>query len=330
MLAVRPVKKLSVYSGAIDQPNMRKIHTQAMPKLGGLAILFGILIALGAIQIFYGNVFNKDTLIILGGALLAAGLGFLDDVYFLQPPIKLLGQLIIAILVVSCGIEINFFRHPISLQIINLSYWSKVISVVWLLIVMNIINLSDGLDGLAGGLVLISAATLFIISLLTNQLHVVFLLIAICGAVLGFLRFNFPPASIFMGDTGSLLLGFLLGVCSIEGVLKSATLIGLAVPALSLLIPLGDTILAILRRAKNRVHIFTADKEHIHHRLLKHHTSQLDAVVQIYFVAIALNILAILLAVSRDLYSILLFLAIILIVLIVALKLHHLSKNNQT
>ncbi|MDR1996825.1 MAG: undecaprenyl/decaprenyl-phosphate alpha-N-acetylglucosaminyl 1-phosphate transferase [Candidatus Margulisbacteria bacterium] len=329
MLAIPPVKKLAVQAGAIDQPGRRKVHTQATPKLGGLAMLLGIVVSLLLVNLFHAGVFNQNTLIILGGALLAAGLGFLDDVYSLQPPVKLLGQLLIAILAVACGIEINFLRHPISLQIIELGIWGKVISVLWLLIVMNIINLSDGLDGLAGGLVFISALSLFIISLLTNQLHAVFLFSAICGAALGFLRFNFPPASIFMGDTGSLLLGFLLGACSIEGVLKSATLISLAIPAISLLIPLSDTALAILRRAKKRVHIFKADKEHLHHRLLNYHASQQEAVVRIYYASIALNVLAIILAVSKDLYSILLFLVIIFGLLIVAVKIHLFFRNNQ-
>ncbi|MDR2431521.1 MAG: undecaprenyl/decaprenyl-phosphate alpha-N-acetylglucosaminyl 1-phosphate transferase [Candidatus Margulisbacteria bacterium] len=305
------------------------MHSIATPKLGGLAILAGIVLSLGLIQLCYGAALNRNTCFILLGAALSAGLGFLDDVYNLKPPVKLGGQLFIAIIVVAGGIEINFLRQPLSLQIIELGFWRKIISVLWLLIVMNIINLSDGLDGLAGGLVFISAATLFIISLLTNQLNAVFLLAAVCGAVLGFLRFNFPPASIFMGDTGSLLLGFLLGACSIEGVLKSATLIGLAIPTLSLLIPLGDTALAILRRAKKRAHIFKADKEHIHHRLLQKHDSQQSAVLRIYYASIALNACAIILALSRDLYSILLFLVIVFIILIAAFKMLQIFQSNQ-
>jgi UDP-GlcNAc:undecaprenyl-phosphate GlcNAc-1-phosphate transferase len=313
MLAIRPVKKLAEYAGAIDQPGRRKIHTVATPKLGGLAILAGILLALGIISFFYESVFSRNVLVILVGAVLASGLGLLDDIYSLQPPVKLLGQLLIAVIVVAGGIEISFLKPPFSPHIIELGFFAKIISLVWILIVMNIINLIDGLDGLAGGIVLISAASLFIISLLTQQLHVIYLLIAICGAVLGFLRFNFPPASIFMGDTGSLLLGYLLAVCSIEGVLKSATLIALAVPAISLLIPLLDMFLAIFRRARSGVHIFHADKGHIHHRLLHYNHSQKEAVLLIYCASILLNILAIALAVTKTLYSVLFLLVLIFI-----------------
>ena len=329
MLAVWPVKKLAIYSGAIDQPGNRKVHAVATPKLGGLAILLGILTALGVIHLTYGGIIDQSTLVILGGAILVAGLGLLDDVYSLQPPVKLFGQIIVAVIVVACGIEIEFLKNPLSLNIIELGFFAKIISVCWILIVINIINLIDGLDGLASGIVLISASSLFIISLLTGQLQAVFLLVAICGAVLGFLRFNFHPASIFMGDTGSLLLGYLLAVCSIEGVLKSATLIVLAVPAISLLIPLLDMFMAIFRRASTGRHIFHADQSHIHHRLLRHYNlNQKETVVLIYYASIVLNILAIGLAVTKSMYSILFLLVIIFISLGVALKIKNSISSN--
>lgn len=322
MLAVWPIKKLALQTGAMDHPGKRKIHSVDTPKLGGLAILLGIFAALIIVQIIYGGVFNQKIIVILGGAILTAALGLYDDIYALQPPIKLLGQIIIAVLVVACGVEISFVKNPLSLAIVELGFFAKIISVFWILTVMNIINLIDGLDGLAGGLVLISASSLFVISIITNQLQVVFLLCAICGAVLGFLRFNFHPASIFMGDTGSLLLGYLLAVCSIEGVLKSATLISLAVPAISLLIPLLDMLLAIFRRAKSGQHIFHADQGHIHHRLLNRTFSQKEAVVLIYCASIFLNIMAVILAVTNNVYSILALLVIISVILGVAWKIY--------
>ena len=328
MLAIWPVKKLAAYSGAIDQPGQRKVHTTATPKLGGLTILAGILAALGIIHLLYGDILSQPVIVILAGAVMAAGLGLLDDIYSLQPPIKLLGQIVIAIFVVAYGVEISFLKNPLSFNIIELGFFSKVISVIWILIVMNIINLIDGLDGLAGGIVLISASSLFIISLLTGQLQAVFLLAAICGATLGFLRFNFHPASIFMGDTGSLLLGYLLAVCSIEGVLKSATLIVLAAPAISLLIPILDTFLAILRRASSGRHIFHADQSHIHHLLLRYNLSQKTTVVLIYYASIILNILAIGLVLTQSVYSILFLLVIIFVVLVVALKIHQICRDN--
>ncbi|GBR75746.1 UDP-phosphate N-acetylglucosaminyl 1-phosphate transferase [Candidatus Termititenax persephonae] len=324
---VCPVKKLAAAVKAIDQPGRRKVHTQATPKLGGLAILAGILLALVASHFLYGGVFNNHTLIILLGAVLTAGLGFLDDRRSLQPPIKLLGQLAIAVLVVSCGIDIDFIRSPFSLAVLELGFWGKVISVFWIMLVMNIINLIDGLDGLAAGIALISALSLFIISLITQQLQVVFLLLALCGAVFGFLRFNFPPASIFMGDTGSLLLGYLLAVCSIEGVLKSAAGIALLIPVLSLFVPLADTALAICRRLQKKVHIFRADQEHIHHRLLQVYDSPREVVVLLCGASAVLNFLAVLLSLTSGLASVLLGLVLLFILPLVALRLRKFLKR---
>ncbi|MDR1323250.1 MAG: undecaprenyl/decaprenyl-phosphate alpha-N-acetylglucosaminyl 1-phosphate transferase [Candidatus Margulisbacteria bacterium] len=322
LAAVWPVKKLAVYSNAIDHPGQRKIHVQDTPKLGGLAIFFGLLAGLGVSVFFYNGVFSRDLIVILSGGLLTVALGFVDDIYALPWSVKLLGQICIAVIVVSCGIEINYLKHPLSLQIIELGIFSKILSVFWILVVMNIINLIDGLDGLAGGIALISAFALFIISLLTNQLYVVFLLIALCGATAGFLRFNFHPASIFLGDTGSLLLGYLLAVCSITGVLKSATVIALGIPLLSLLIPLADTALAIVRRLKNRVNIFLPDSGHLHHILLNYYKhSQREVALLLYSASAVLNLAAVLLSVTSGIYSYLWFLVIIAVLLIVALRL---------
>jgi UDP-GlcNAc:undecaprenyl-phosphate GlcNAc-1-phosphate transferase len=322
LAAVWPVKKLAACSNAIDRPGQRKIHAHPTPKLGGLAIFIGIIAALGVSRIFYGNIFSREIIVILSGGLLTVALGFADDVYSLPWSVKLLGQIIIAVVVVSCGLEINYLKHPLSLQVIELGVFSKILSVFWILVVMNIINLIDGLDGLAGGIALISAFALFIISLLTNQLHVVFLLIALCGATAGFLRFNFHPASIFLGDTGSLLLGYLLAVCSITGVLKSATVIALGIPLLSLLIPLTDTALAIIRRLKNRVNIFLPDRGHLHHILLNYYKdSQREVVLLLYSASAVLNLAAVLLSVTSGIYSYLWFLVIIAVLLSAALRL---------
>lgn len=269
------------------------MHAVAIPKLGGLAILIGIVLALLLAQLFYRDVFNTKLLLIMLGAIATTGLGFLDDIYTLQAPVKLLGQALIAGGVCLGGIEIAQITIPLTGQVVLLGGFSKFVAFCWILAVMNIINLIDGLDGLAAGISAISGIALFFISLLLGQLQATYLLMAMAGAAIGFLRYNYHPASIFMGDTGSLLLGFILAVASIEGILKSSVIISLALPVLSLLIPLTDTGLAIMRRTRRNVHIFKADAEHIHHKLIASGFSHTQTVLIMYYASIIVNLLAI-------------------------------------
>lgn len=260
-----------------------------------MAILAGILIALLLSQLIYRDVFSGKLLLILAGAIATCGLGFLDDIYTLQAPVKLLGQVLIAGGVCLGGIEIAHITIPLTGAVVALGGFAKIAAFLWILTVMNIINLIDGLDGLAAGIAAISGITLFFISLLLGQLNAAYLLMAMSGAAIGFLRYNYHPASIFMGDTGSLLLGFILAVSSIEGILKSSVLISLALPVLSLLVPFADTSLAILRRTRRNVHIFKADAEHIHHKLIDAGFSHTQTVIIMYYASILVNVLAIVL-----------------------------------
>jgi UDP-GlcNAc:undecaprenyl-phosphate GlcNAc-1-phosphate transferase len=277
----------------VDHPGQRKVHTTVIPKLGGIAILAGILGSLILAQLFYRDVFSTRLLIILGGAIATTVLGVLDDIYTLQAPVKLLGQCLVAGLVVLLGVEVTQVTIPLTGQTYFLGQFSKLFAFIWILIVMNIMNLIDGLDGLAAGIAVISGLSLFVISILLGQLNSAYLLMGMAGAAIGFLRYNYHPASIFMGDTGSLLLGYILAVASIEGVLKSSVMISLALPVLSLLIPLADTGLAIMRRTKRNVHIFKADAEHIHHKLIAAGFSHSQTVLIMYYASLILNLLAI-------------------------------------
>ena len=284
---------MATNSNVVDHPGQRKVHTTVIPKLGGIAILAGILGSLVLAQIFYRDVFTVRLLIILGGAIATTLLGILDDIYTLQAPVKLLGQCLVAGLVVLLGVEVAQITIPLTGKTIFLGQFAKPFAFVWILIVMNIMNLIDGLDGLAAGIAVISGLSLFVISVLLGQLNSAYLLMGMAGAAIGFLRYNYHPASIFMGDTGSLLLGYILAVASIEGVLKSSVMISLALPVLSLLIPLADTSLAIMRRTKRNVHIFKADDEHIHHKLIAAGFSHTQTVLIMYYASLILNLLAI-------------------------------------
>lgn len=273
--------------------------------MGGLAVLIGLIFSLGIVASVYPEVWTQKLQVMLFGAILVAILGFLDDRYVLQPPVKLLGQICIAGVVVASGVSIGYIQNPLNGQLILLGAIGPWVTAAWLLLVMNTINLIDGLDGLAAGVSGIAAVTLFIISLMLHQLHAVYFLIAVAGASFGFLRYNFHPAKIFMGDTGSLLLGYCLAVASVEGVLKSSAVISLAIPFLTLLIPLLDTALAIIRRTSRGVHIFKADNEHIHHKLLMRGYSHQQAVLLIYYAALLLNAMAIILALTSGTMSLL-------------------------
>lgn len=293
MLLTPFVRRWAVAINAVDRPGQRKVHTAITPKLGGLAIFAGIIGALVLTQLFYRDVFSTKLLVILLGALGATGLGFLDDIYTLQAPVKLFGQCLVAAGVCFGGVEIAQITIPLTGAVVMLGVFAKVAAFIWILAVMNIINLIDGLDGLAAGIAVISGISLFFISLFLGQLNAAYLLMAMAGAAMGFLRYNYHPASIFMGDTGSLLLGFILAVSSIEGILKSSVIISLALPVLSLLIPLTDTGLAILRRTRRNVHIFKADAEHIHHKLIDAGFSHTQTVIIMYYASIMVNLLAI-------------------------------------
>jgi len=308
------VRKLAFKVGAVDYPGKRKVHAKAIPKLGGLSIYFAIVGSLIFTQLFYGGIFTDKTLTILIGSTLIVGLGLLDDIYNLQAPTKLIGQIIISAIVVFLGLSIGGIQNPLTNHFISLGVWDKPLSILWLLIFMNTMNLIDGLDGLAAGITLISSLAFLVISVILHQLNSVYILLAISGACLGFLRFNFNPASIFMGDTGSLLLGFLLGIASIEGLLKSSAVISLALPTLCLFIPLIDTLLAIIRRTKKGVHIFRADAEHIHHKLMAKGLSHRNSVLAMYSATFILSILAILLSLTQGIYSLILGVVIIYVI----------------
>lgn len=295
------VKMLALHFGAVDMPDDRKVHETPTPRWGGLALAPGILV--GVLFAYFGTHIFREGLRTLhhhdevygiaGACLLMLFVGLVDDRGGVPAKVKLLFQIIAALWLVAHGVAITFITNPISHHLVYLrSAIAVPLSVLWIVGVTNAINLLDGLDGLLAGVSTISSLTLFAIALGRGHVFSGFVLMAMSGATLAFLRYNFNPAQIFLGDAGSLFLGILWASLSIAGALKTST-VTVVVPLLILGIPLADTLFAILRRFGKGESIFKPDKEHLHHRLLKLGWSQRKTVLVFYAVSIFLGGLAI-------------------------------------
>ncbi len=273
--------------GAVDIPEDRKVHEKITPTLGGVAIYLSMMIGAAVYLVFRHNRVSADLAGVLLGATVIVIFGAIDDVRGLSPVSKLFGQVLGAGVLVVMGVQIQNIRIP-GLAMVSLSpELSVVVSLVWVVAFINIINLIDGLDGLAAGITCIASFSMFYYATQTGVgstfVDAALISIVMAGATLGFLRYNFNPASIFMGDSGSMLLGFMLGAVTIQGVLKSIAAAALVVPVIALAIPIIDTGMAIARRLRKGMPVTHADKEHIHHRLLNMGHSQRQAVLLIYF-----------------------------------------------
>jgi len=304
-MATPGVRWLATHVGAIDYPSDRKVHAQPTPTLGGLALFLGVLGA-GAIAAFtptFQGVFTQSSelLGIAAGAAIIFFLGAVDDLRDLPAPVKLAGQVFAAGIMFLAGVKWQFLVLPD--QTIFLSDdVSVLVTVAWIVAMVNAVNLVDGLDGLAAGIVAIAAAGFFVYTYqlgdsgaLGQSPAAPLLCVVIIGAAMGFLRFNFHPARIFMGDSGSMLLGLLLGATTVIGVGHAPSLAGapptaqvflayfpLVIPAAVLMIPLADILFAVVRRTRRRRSVFHADKQHLHHRLMDLGHGHRQAVIVMY------------------------------------------------
>ena len=291
--AVPLVRRIAISHGIVDQPSARRVNKEPIPRLGGVAMYLGLLTALvveyvcelagfwpGPFSLFMGSGVNMVGVTV--GLSIVVVVGVVDDVQSLRPGVKFLGQIVAAVVIASSGVLMSGFKMPLSDGHIVLGWLSYPITVIYLVAFANIINLIDGLDGLAAGITGISALGLFAltVTLVRNDASIVAIaLIAVCVA---FLFYNFHPASIFMGDSGSLLLGMTLGAISLMGATRFSSITALAVPILIAGVPVIDTASAILRRLLNHQPIQQADRGHLHHRLLDQGFSQRKAVLIIY------------------------------------------------
>jgi UDP-GlcNAc:undecaprenyl-phosphate GlcNAc-1-phosphate transferase len=295
--------KLAVKHRILDKPGGRKIHQEPVPYCGGLAIYAGFFIGIGAALLAVGGrpgfLPHKAAFSLTGlflGLTLMLILGILDDRFALPAKIKLLGQILIAFVFIYFGFSIDFITRPFH-GLVYLPGWLVIVlSVFWLVGITNAVNLLDGLDGLLAGVSAISATLFFVVALMKGQFLVALLMVALAGCSLAFLRYNFNPAQVFMGDTGSLFIGAAFASISIMGALKLTATVALAVPILIMGIPILDTTFAIVRRFFKGQPIFQADRGHLHHRLLRLGLSQKAAVLLIYAINILLGVLGVVLA----------------------------------
>lgn len=289
------VKLLAFQIGAVDQPGARRINKKAMPTIGGLAIF--IAFSIGCFLQFRGYPFMHRVLGILGGALIVVVTGLIDDVKELSPGQKSIGLLLAALeIYFVAGLKMDTISVPF-LGMFHLGWFSLPMTVIWIFAITNAVNLIDGLDGLAAGVSIIALSTIGIVgyfflpdSLGPFMAMFIFLLVA---AVLGFFPYNFHPATIFLGDTGALFLGFMISVVSLQG-LKNVTFISVLTPMFILGVPITDTIFAIIRRKFNKQPISSADKMHLHHRLLSLGFTHRGAVLTIYGLALTFAFIALL------------------------------------
>jgi len=298
--------------GAIDAPkDDRRMHKKPIPLIGGLAIFYGFIVAILCFC-------DIDTGLrgILIGSFIIVGLGVLDDVMDIKAIYKLLVQIIAAGIVVLHGVSITNFTNPnmfSDVQYISLGFWGVPITIFWIVAVTNALNLIDGLDGLAVGISSISALSLFVISLITNQINLAIFTAAIVGAGFGFFPFNMYPAKIFMGDTGSTFLGFVLSCVSVLGLFKGYAVISFAIPFLILALPIFDTFFAIIRRVLKGQSPMTADRGHLHHRLIDMGFNQKQTVVILCIASGLLSLSAVVLMLSGAYRAIILIAAVILL-----------------
>ena len=322
LIATPAVIVLAAKTGAMDAPDARKVHKGPMPRIGGLAIYCGFMAAILAMLNFAEltqEVANGVIGLLLGGTLIVI-IGLIDDYKNLPAKVKLLGQIMAACVVVYFDVRIDVITDPFG-DYLYLEYLAAPATVFWIVGLTNTVNLIDGLDGLAAGVSTIASITIMLVALQEDVVIVALFTAALAGAALGFLRYNFNPAKIFMGDTGSMFLGFILAGISVIGAVKCTATIALIVPILSLGLPIMDTTFAIIRRYRGGVPIFKPDKGHLHHRLLDLGFSQRQAVLLMYVISALLGLSAVALNEVSGGMSIVIVVCVLLVVFLGARKL---------
>ncbi len=292
-LTVPLVKRLAIKLDAVDYPSKRRINTKPIPRMGGTAVFLGLVVAcivqiLGTWYLGWPPVLVPHPRLHISYPVLALSFtvifatGAIDDVFQLKPKQKLAGQVLAALIACIGGLKIGVIINPFAPGEIMLGWLAYPITVIYLVAFTNIINLIDGLDGLATGICGIASFTMFTMAMLSGRIDAAALSIALFGSCLAFLHYNFNPASIFLGDSGSLLLGFALGSISLLNVSRTAALTSLIIPLIVAGVPIIDTFSAIVRRKRAHISIGQADKGHIHHRLIQDGYNQRQAVLLMY------------------------------------------------
>lgn len=315
-------KVVARHIGAIDIPNERKVHNKPMPRLGGLAIFLTFLFG----YILFGYV-NEQMISVLIGGFIIILLGICDDIKPIRARYKLIVQIIASCVVVFYG---NIVLSNISVLGFSLyfGWWSYPLTIFFILAIINAINLIDGLDGLCSGTSAIFFASIIVIAILLDRLYGldVLLCVIMLGACLGFLVYNKPPASIFLGDTGSTFLGFIIAIIALLGY-KTATFTSLFIPIIVLLLPILDTVFAMIRRFLKGEGIGVPDKEHLHHQILKVSKSTKKTVLMMYGIDLLCALISILYALGYNKIAIVLYLVLFGIILFIIYKTDILFKH---
>lgn len=303
------VQQLALRCGVARQPRTRDLHTYPVARWGGLAIYVAFVVTLGAALVvlhwghgrsFLGPTFKLVLGVLLAGTLLSV-VGALDDRYDLSPGKQIIAQLLCALLVIPFGVRIDVVSDPLHPgAMLSLGMWSVPVTVLWIVGVTNAVNWIDGLDGLAAGVCAIASMTLGLMAVQSAYPALGLLAGALCGSLLGFLRYNVAPARIFMGG-GALFVGFCLAAIAAVGAFKAATAMALLVPVLILGVPIFDSLFVIARRLATGHSIYVADKSHLHHRLLARGFTQRHTVLILYAASLCLSAVAVLLAMGGTL-----------------------------
>ena len=306
------VKTLAYKVGAIDVPkDNRRMHKVPIPRLGGLAIFLAFLLS----ALIFADI-DRQLQGILLGAVIIVVLGALDDVLALKALPKLIVQILAAGVAVYHGCVIQFISNPnvfSNATYVNLGWLSVPITIIWIVAITNAVNFIDGLDGLAVGVSSISAAALIVIALMVAETNIAIILCALFGACLGFIPYNMNPAKIFMGDSGSTFLGYILATLSITGLFKMYAIISFAVPFLILGLPIFDICFAFLRRIAHGQSPMQADRGHVHHRLIDMGFTQKQAVAIAYMLTAILGLAAVVLTSSGELKALILIGAVFVV-----------------
>ncbi len=310
------VRFLSLRVGAVDNPNVRRINTAPMPSAGGLAIFIAFTLSalwflpgIVAHISYHGSYLNYIWPLVVASSIIVAT-GYIDDVRELKPVPKLLGIVVAAALIwIFTEFRFDSFKLPFGGPLIHFPVWlSFVLTVLWIVTITNAVNLIDGLDGLVSGVSVISLTTMGIVSyffLHDSNIFLTLTIFILVAAIIGFLPYNYNPAIIFLGDTGALFIGFMIGVLSLQG-LKNSTAVAVVTPMIILGVPITDTVVAIIRRKLSGQKIYEADKMHLHHRLLSLGLTHRGTVLVIYAISFVFSLTSLLLNVSSRIGGVLL------------------------
>ncbi|MED5016105.1 MraY family glycosyltransferase [Paenibacillus chibensis] len=294
---IPPLRKLAIRVDFVDRPTSRKIHKEPVPHLASIAIFLGFMVP----YLILSRHWDGEMAGIIAGSLLILAIGMVDDWYktrgkdFPALP-KTIVQVAAAVIVYFSGISFVGVTIPFAGHMIVFPEWLQfILTILWIFGVTTVINFMDGLDGLSGGVAGISALTLFVVAIAKGQSQSAIMAIILVGVALGYLKYNKPPAKIYMGDAGATFIGFMLGIIALDGAFKQVTVISILVPVLALGVPIFDNIYVVIKRYLNGQPVYKADRSQLHYRLLSWGLSPKQAVVFIYLISFCLSLSSIIL-----------------------------------